>query len=323
MQYREIGDSGITASVIGIGAYPMGGWRWGGTIASKAIEAVHAAIDSGINWIDTAPLYGMGLSEEIIGKAIKGRRDKIVLATKCGFIWYKPHGTAFLHQRSMPVYRCLATDSIEYELNQSLHRLNTDYIDLYQIHCPDERTSVEETMDCLLELQQKGKIRAIGLINTDHKTLEEYLGCGYAASLQVRYNMLDREIDPELYSCCRDYEMSMVACSPLAKGLLSGKILPEKKYSSEDARSHNPRFTAPSRAKANTLLQKFAGIAADHNITLTQLVLAWTLSQPGITHTLAGTQRAAQAAENAAAGDIRLTPSDLELIRKELFYFEL
>lgn len=323
MQYREIGDTGIKASVIGIGTYPMGGWNWGGTIASKAIEAVHAALDSGINWIDTAPVYGMGLSEEIIGKAIKGRRDKVILATKCGLIWYKSHGTPYLQQRSMPVYRCLSADSIVYELEQSLRRLNTDYIDLFQVHLPDENTPVEETMSCLLELQQKGKIKAIGLGNMNLETLEEYLYWGYAASFQVKYSMLDRDIEPELLSCCKDYELSMIAYSPLSKGLLSGKVLPDKKYASDDERSQNPRFTPNNRMKVNSLLEKLGTIAAGLGITLPQLVLAWTVAQPGITHVLAGTQRAAQAIENAAAGDIQLAASDLNVIRKELSHFEL
>lgn len=153
MRYRSLGQSGIQASVVAFGAWAIGGWPWGGTDESNAIAAIHKALDLGMNLIDTAPAYGLGLSEEIVGKALQGRRDKAIIATKCGLVWHTDKGTYYFTEYDKPVYRYLGPESIRYEVEQSLKRLRTDYIDLLQTHWQDPTTPIEDTMGELLRLK--------------------------------------------------------------------------------------------------------------------------------------------------------------------------
>lgn len=312
MQYRNIGKSGIKASVVGIGTWQMGGFRWGSTDEAESIKAVHAAIDTGINLIDTAPSYGLGLSEEVVGKALKGKRDKVILATKCGLVWHTNKGKFHFEEYGKSVHRYLGSESIKYEVEQSLRRLGTDYIDIYQTHRQDSTTPIEDTMDTLLGLQQEGKIRAIGVSNTNAQHIEEYLKYGVISSAQELYSMLDREIENELLPCCREHSLSMLAYAPLAKGLLTGKIGPERQFGGDDQRIDNPRFSVENRIKTAEMLEKFKPVAEAHNITLAQLVIAWTFSQPGVTHVLCGTQKVQQAIENADSGDTILSTREIE-----------
>jgi len=291
MQYRELGHSGIQASVVAIGAWQMGGWRWGGTDEALSIKAIHAAIDNGINLLDTAPAYGMGLSEEVLGKALKGKRDKVVLATKCGLVWHVNKGTYHFDQNNQPVYKYLGPESIKYEVELSLQRLQTDYIDLCQTHWQDITTPIEETMGALLDLQKQGKIRAIGVSNATVDNIKEYQRYGMVASSQELYSMLERKIEKELLPYCRSQSISMLAYSPLAKGLLTGKIGPERQFSGDDQRINHPLFTMENRIRITAMLDQFKPIADSHNISLGQLAIAWTFSQPGVTHVLAGTQK--------------------------------
>src|SRR5882724_5273624 len=192
MLYRPLGQSGIQASVIGLGTWAIGGWMWGGTDEAKAIRAIQVSLDAGITLIDTAPAYGLGLSETIVGKAVAGRRDKVVIATKCGLVWHVKRGDPFLDEKGKAIHRYLGSESIRYEVEQSLKRLNTDYIDLYQTHWQDVTTPIEETMKTLLDLKKQGKIRAIGVSNCAVEQLEAYRKIGPLDSAQEKYSMLDR-----------------------------------------------------------------------------------------------------------------------------------
>jgi len=241
MQYRELGKSGIKASVVGIGTWQMGGWRWGGTEEASAIKTLHAALDAGINLVDTAPAYGRGLSEEVVGKAIKGRRDQVILATKCGLVWHINKGTFFFEQQGGPINKYLGPESINYEIEQSLKRLQTDYIDLYQTHWQDATTPIEETMAVLLKLKDQGKIRAIGVSNANPEQMTEYQKFGEIASDQELYSMFDRKIEADNLPYCHTQQISMLSYAPLAKGLLSGKIGPEPVFSGYDQRLGKPR----------------------------------------------------------------------------------
>ncbi|MGH9352183.1 MAG: aldo/keto reductase, partial [Terriglobia bacterium] len=195
MQYRPLGQSGIQASVVGLGAWAIGGWMWGGSEEGKSIRAIQAALDAGINLVDTAPGYGLGLSEILVGKAIAGRRHQAVVATKCGLVWHVEKGQAYLKQAGKILHRYLGQESIRYEVEQSLRRLGTDYIDLYQTHWQDESTPIEDTMATLLDLKKQGKIRAIGVSNCTVEQVEEYRRTGPVDTVQEKYSMLDRAME--------------------------------------------------------------------------------------------------------------------------------
>jgi methylglyoxal reductase len=286
---------------------------WGGANAGDAIRAIQASLDHGITLIDTAPAYGLGTSEEIVGKAIAGRRDKVVLATKCGLVWHTRKGRLFFEQAGKPVHRYLGAQSIQHELEESLKRLGTDYIDLYQTHWQDPTTPIEETMATLLELKCQGKIRAIGVSNITVEELREYVRFGSVDTDQERYSLIDRGHEAELIPYCREHGIAAVAYSPLAHGLLTGKIGPERKFSGDDLRRSDPRFSLEARAKVGAMLERIRPIADRHGITLGQLVIAWTLAQPGLTHALVGARNPQQAIENAQAGSVVLA-ADIEEI---------
>jgi methylglyoxal reductase len=314
MLKRKIGQSGIEASVVGLGTWGMGGWMWGGTDENAAIEAIHASLDVGVTLIDTAPAYGLGLSEELVGRAIKDRRDQVILATKCGLTWHTRQGQYFFEENGQSVHRYLGAASIRYELEQSLHRLKTDYIDLYQTHWQDPTTPIAETMQTLLDLKKEGKIRAIGGSNISPDELQSYTQVGLLDSIQEKYSMLDREIEATLLPYCREHDIAILTYSTLAMGLLTGKIGPDRVFTGDDQRVTDPRFSMENRLKVTEMLSQLTPIAERYNLTLPQLVIAWTIHQPGITFALCGARNRAQALENAQAGQIKLDEDDLQTI---------
>jgi methylglyoxal reductase len=314
MLKRQIGQSGIEASALGLGTWGMGGWLWGGTDEKASIEAIHASLDAGITLIDTAPAYGLGLAEELVGKAIVGRRDQVILATKCGLVWHTQQGQHFFDENGQPVYRYLGAASIRYELEQSLRRMNTDYIDLYQTHWQDPTTPIAETMQTLLDLKNEGKIRAIGVSNISLSELQEYTRVGPLDSTQEKYSMLDREIESTLLPYCREHDIAMLSYSSLALGLLTGKISPDRVFTGDDQRATDPRFSPENRQRVADMLSQFTPIAERYGMTIPQLVITWTIHQPGITFTLVGARNKEQALENARACLIRLDEDDIQRI---------
>jgi methylglyoxal reductase len=314
MMKREIGSSGIQASAIGLGTWAIGGWMWGGTDERQSIAAIEASIDEGVSLIDTAPAYGKGLAEEIVGKAIRGRRDKVVLATKCGLVWHTTRGNHFFDYDGKPVHRHLGAESVAYELEQSLKRLGTDHVDHYITHWQDPTTPVAETMEALLRLKQQGKIRSIGASNLSLAELEAYVAVGGLDAIQEEYSMLKRDAEATLLPVCRQHGVSMLSYSSLALGLLSGRIGPNRKFEGDDQRKDNPRFSVGNREKVAALMADIAPVVDAHSATPAQIVIAWTLRQPGITFSLCGARNPAQARENAAAGRIRLSSSEINTI---------
>jgi methylglyoxal reductase len=311
MEYRDLGGSGIRASAVGLGTWAIGGWLWGGTDRQAAIAAIQAAVDGGITLIDTAPAYGLGLSEQIVGEALEGRRDKVVLATKCGLVWHVQKGEHFFDQTGQPVHRYLGPESVRYELEESLRRLRTDHVDLYQTHWQDPSTPVAETMGELERLRKEGKIRAIGACNLSKAEMNGYLASGQLDSIQEKFSMLDHGIEKHLLPLAREQGIPVLAYSPLALGLLSGKMKPGQRFSGDDLRRNNPRFTDANLRKVAALLAEVAPVAAAHKATLAQTVIAWTIAQPGITFALCGARNPQQALENAASGELRLSPDEL------------
>lgn len=308
---RNIGRSGISASGVGLGTWAIGGWMWGGTDEDASIAAIQASIDAGVSLIDTAPAYGLGRSEEIVGKAIRGRRDKVVVATKCGLNWHSGKGNHFFDQDGLPVHRYLGADGIVYEVEQSLRRLGTDHIDLYITHWQDPTTPVAETMDTLLRLKQQGMIGAIGASNVNADELKTYIEAGQIDAIQERYSMLDLEIEDTLLPITQANDVATLSYSSLALGLLSGAIDPSRQFGGDDQRKGNPRFSAANRQKVAELKAAIEPVIERHKASMAQVVIAWTLAQPGITFALCGARNPAQALDNARAGQIRLDADDL------------
>jgi methylglyoxal reductase len=311
---RQIGASGITASAVGLGTWAIGGWMWGGTDEAESVAAIHAAIDAGITLIDTAPAYGMGRSEEIVGKAIAGRRDEVVLATKCGLVWHTDQGRHFFDQAGKPVHRYLGPESIAHEVDQSLKRLRTDTIDLYITHWQDPTTPIAETMGALEALRKAGKIRAIGASNASAADLEAYLAAGRLDAIQEQYSMVHRDIEAELVPLCLEHGVSILSYSSLALGLLTGKIGPDRQFSGDDLRKADPRFSVENRSRAAAFAQELAPIARAHGASVAELVIAWTLSRPGITFALCGARNPDQSRQNARAGSLVLGDTEIGTI---------
>jgi aryl-alcohol dehydrogenase-like predicted oxidoreductase len=311
---RTIGGSGISASAVGLGTWAIGGWMWGGTDERQSIAAIQASIDAGISLIDTAPAYGMGLAETIVGKAIAGRRDKVVLVSKCGLVWHVNEGAYFFHQDGKPVHRYLGAASIRHEVEESLKRLGTDYIDHYVTHWQDATTPIAETVETLVRLKDEGKIRSIGASNVSQDDLAAYIETGALDAIQEEYSMVKREIETTLLPLCRQNAVSVLSYSSLALGLLSGKVGPERVFAEDDQRHGNPRFSQANREKIARLMRALEPVAAAHGASVAQVVIAWTIAQPGITFSLCGARDPAQAVENAAAARLRLTESELALI---------
>ena len=326
MKYRRLGASGIEASVVGLGTWAIGGWMWGGSDEVEAIKAIHAAIDAGMNLIDTAPVYGFGLSEETVGKAIRDRRGKVVLATKCGLIWHEEKGDFYFASDDkhptddgrIKVYKCLSPETIRYEVERSLSRLGTDCIDLFQTHWPSSTTPIADTMETLMKLKDEGKIRAIGCSNASPGQMDEYRATGQLDTDQELFSMLDRKHEQDDLPYCAEHGISFLAYSSLGQGLLTGKIGPERTFREGDQRSKKPRFSVENRQKVMTMLDAFRPIAERHEVSLGQLAIAWTLARPGCSHALVGARTVEQATENARAGDVELADAELQTMQKAI-----
>lgn len=314
MKMRTLGESGLTVSAVALGAWAIGGgpW-WGPSDDDESIRAIHAALDAGVTMIDTAPVYAFGHSEEVVGRAIKGRRDKVVLATKAGLWWHDDRGETFFIQNGTIVRRCLRPETITEEVEHSLRRLGTDYIDLYQTHwqAPDEDpVPVADTMDCLVRLKEQGKIRAIGASNTTPPIADAYLAAGPLASVQERYSILDRKLDAEAVPQCIDNNVGILAYSPLEQGLLTGAITPTTLLGEGEYRNFIPWYAPENRHRVLDMLEGWQNLTEKYDCTLAQLVIAWTISRPGITVALCGARKEPHALSNAGAGDIELEPAD-------------
>jgi len=319
MTLRQLGSSELKVSPVFFGAWALGGWYWGRTDDAEAIRAIHASIDAGVHCIDTAPVYGFGHGEEIVGRAIHGRRGRVVLATKCGLRWDVEQGESYFKTThagtTYAVFRNLRKDSIITECERSLQRLKTDVIDLYQCHWPDKTTPLEETMDAMLTLRQQGKIRAIGVSNFTPAMMEECLRYAPLASDQPEYSLLNRDIEKDVVPFCQQHQIGLIVYKPIMQGLLTGKVTLEWTFAAGDFRGHQPWFKPENRARVLGALEKITPIADAHHATLAQLVIAWTIRQPGITSAIVGARTPEQARENARAAHIVLNEEEDRTIR--------
>jgi methylglyoxal reductase len=327
MEYRPLGKSGIEASVVGFGAWAIGGWSWGGTKKNDPQGAIRAALDHGINLIDTAPMYGYGHSEELVGKALQGLRDKVVLATKCGLVWYKQEGEKFFDaneqgaaendaEKQYEAYINLRPAMIRHEIEESLRRLKTDRIDLYQTHWQDSTTKTEDAMAELMKLKQEGKIRAIGCSNATVEQMKRYQAAGQLDVDQEQYSMLQRQHEADNLPFCAENHMAFLAYSPLALGILTGKIGPDQGFDKGDVRRNDPWYQKENRPKVEALLKVIRSVADNKAVTIAQIVIAWTVQQRGCSHALVGARNADQAIANAKAGEVKLNDEELKRIRE-------
>jgi aryl-alcohol dehydrogenase-like predicted oxidoreductase len=308
MEHRRLGKSELNVSVIGLGTWPIGGSFWGVTSDAEAIAAIQKAIDSGINLIDTAPVYGNGHSEKLVGRAIKGHRHQVIIATKCG-----------LYFKGATQINDLKPGSIREELEGSLKRLGTDVIDLYQCHWPDPDTPIEDTMDEMLKMKAEGKIRYIGVSNFDTALLKKAQKVAQVASNQVQYSVLNRDIESELAPFCKEQDIGILAYGSLGGGILSGKYTEKPKFRKNDARTFFYNYyQEPYWSQVQPLLKDLEQIAARHGKPTSQVAINWARQQSGITSALVGARSPKQAEANAAAGTWQLSPEELSGINEAL-----
>ncbi len=306
MRTRILGSTGERITTIGLGTWAIGGgdWQfgWGPQDDQQSIDAIRRALELGINWIDTAAVYGIGHSEEVVGEAVADVRDDVLIATKCGRRW-RDDGT---------VYGRLDAESIRDECEASLRRLNVDVIDLYQIHWPDPAEAIEEAWTEMAKLVDEGKIRHIGVCNFSVEQLERISTIHPVASLQPPYNMIERDVEEELLSYCEENGIGVVAYSPMMSGLLTGKFSEERLETLDDGdwRLRERHFQQPEFSVNLELVDRLRAIAERNDLTLPQLSIAWVLRRSEVTSAIVGARRPEQIEETAPAADVQLSDQD-------------
>lgn len=298
MKTRRLGKNGPEITEIGLGAWAIGGpWAhgWGPQDDKESIHAIHKSIESGINWIDTAAVYGLGHSEKILSKALQSfDRDTIFIATKCGLRW----------DSSGNIQRNSSPQSIRKEAEDSLRRLQTDYIDLYQIHWPDANHPIQKSWEEMTRLKEEGKVRYIGVSNYNVSEIERALEVSPVQSLQSPYSLVNRYVEEDIFSFLESKNIGFLAYSPMQAGLLTGKFTSEKieNLPADDWRKHNKYFKEPLFSKISGLTDALKSPAEDQGISLSQLALRWVLdNQKIVTSAIAGARNAHQAESNAKA----------------------
>ena len=297
---------------------------WGGNDRKEAVSAIRASYDMGATSIDTAPVYGQGLSEEIVGEAIKELpRDKVQILTKYGLKWDSAEGQFYFKSknnegREIDIHKYAGRDSIIKECETSLKLLKTDYVDLYQIHWADPTTPIQESMEAVRLLIQQGKVRYAGVCNYTSDQMIEAEETITLVCNQVPYSMVNRKIEEVLIPHCIANRKSILAYSPMERGLLTGKIKPGHQFSEGDHRAGLKYFSKENLFQTNRFLESISHIAEDKGISLGQLVLRWTAEKPGITIALAGARNAEQAIQNAKAAEVKLSAEEMSYINSRL-----
>jgi aryl-alcohol dehydrogenase-like predicted oxidoreductase len=312
---RPLGRSELRLTRIGLGTWAMGGdgwaFAWGPQDDGASLKAIHRALDCGINWIDTAAVYGLGHAEEIVGQAIKERRKDLVVATKCGRVW---------DPATRQIGKRLTAKSVKDEAEASLRRLNLDVIDLYQIHWPEPDEEIEEGWDAVADLIRAGKVRYGGVSNFNLAQLKRAQAIHPVTSLQPPYSMLNRAVEPDLLPYCREQGIGVVVYSPMQAGLLTGKYNQERVAAlpATDWRRRSPYFQEPALSLNLQFVEGLRALARRHGMTVAQLALAWVLRRPEVTAAIVGARRPDQIEETVQAAAIELLPEDVAQIERLL-----
>ena len=323
MKKMSIGKSGIETSAIGLGTWAIGGdSNWGPSDDGESIKTIHRARELGITLLDTAPAYGLGHSEEIVGKALKGRRDQYVLATKCGIRWDIDEGGLLMERDGVKIVRNASPARLAEEIEMSLKRLGTDHIDLYIVHwqaIEEYPIPVSDTMGFLMELKKQGKIRAIGASNLNRDQFMEYVTNGELDLIQEKYSMLDRDVEEKFFGLCEEHGVTFQAYSPLERGVLTGKYTPDSHVNMALAKSKIKWYEKGNLAKIVDLKKKWRPLFEKYDCSMTELVLAWTMSQGtgNNVNVLGGARKLEQIEENVGGGTIRISREDLNTMRKD------
>ncbi len=310
MHRKRLGTSDLDLSPIGIGAWAMGGggwaFAWGPQDDQQSIAAIHAALDRGINWIDTAAVYGLGHSEEVVARAVAGRPVRPYIFTKCSLVW----------NEKREISNSLKTDSIRRECEASLRRLKIDTIDLYQIHWPNPEPDIEEAWATLAKLKQEGKIRWAGVSNFTSKQMDRCRKIAPIASLQPPYSAVSPEIEDDTLPYCLKHSIGVIVYSPMKSGLLSGRMTKERVagFPEDDFRRRALNFQEPQLSSNLELAELMKKIGARHNRSAGEVAIAWTLRHPAVTAAIVGIRSPEQVAGVIGAMDFRLTPAEVEEI---------
>jgi aryl-alcohol dehydrogenase-like predicted oxidoreductase len=306
MEYAKVNGLNHKASRIGLGTWSIGGSMWGGTDEQAALETIRAALEHGINLIDTAPVYGLGCAEELVGQALAkyGKREEVIIATKVGLEW-----------RGDQVFRNAIRARILQEIDDSLRRLQTDYVDIYQVHWPDPLVPIEETAEAIHQLYKQGKIRAIGVSNYSREQMSVFQHVAPLHTAQPPYNLFERGVKKDVLPYCRTHGISALTYGSLCRGLLSGKMKPDSEFHGDDVRKMDPKFQQPRYAqylKAVERLDRFAH--EKYGKRVLELAIRWTLDQPFGTVALWGARHPAQLAPVAGVIGWKLDRDALKVI---------
>lgn len=308
METRKLGNSEMQLSRLGVGAWAMGGggwaFAWGPQDDRQSIAAIHAALDSGINWIDTAAVYGLGHSEQVVGEAIRGRSARPYIFTKCSLVW----------DAKGNITHSLKAASIRRECENSLRRLNLDVIDLYQIHWPDPEADIEEGWTEMARLRQEGKVRYIGVSNFNAEQMRRAQAIAPITSLQPPYSLLSREVERETLPFCAANGIGVIVYSPMYSGLLSGAMTRERisHFAADDWRKHNEQFQEPALSRNLRLVDVLRETGSRTGHSAGEVAIAWTLMNPAVTAAIVGVRSPEQVQGIRGAAELRLKESDMQ-----------
>ena len=310
MNLKKLGKSELNITPIGFGAWAIGGqweWGWGAQEDKQSIRTIHAALDSGINWIDTAPVYGCGHSEEVIGQALKQTSAKPYIFTKCGFRW----------NDKREVTPLLTSESVREEVENSLRRMAIETIDLYQIHWPNPESQIEEAFETMVALQKEGKIRYLGVSNFSTAQMDRISSIGQLTSLQPPYNAIARSAEEDVLPYCHEQGIGTIVYSPMASGLLTGKMTRERlsRMADDDWRKKAPQFNEPELTTNLRIAKVMGDIAAEKGCNTTEVAIAWTLHNKGVTGAIVGMRSEEQVAGVIGSGRVLLSESEMNRIK--------
>jgi aryl-alcohol dehydrogenase-like predicted oxidoreductase len=310
MERNQLGTSDLHITPIGVGTWAIGGsgwaYAWGSQDDRESMAAIHHALDLGLNWIDTAPVYGLGHAEEVVGQVVRERSDRPLVFTKCTRLWDSAGNP----------YGSLKAPSIRREVEDSLRRLQLDVIDLYQVHWPDPFEDIEECWSTMADLKAEGKVRFIGVSNFDVSQMQRAQAIAPLTSLQPPYSLLSREIEGEILGYCQQHAIGVLAYSPMMLGLLSGAMTRERiaSFPPDDFRRNHPQFQEPDITRNLKLVELLRDIGSRHDRSPAEVAIAWTLHHPAVTAAIVGVRRPAQVDGVIGAATFRLSEDELATI---------